>query len=337
MNAVNRQWVLAARPDGIPDDDTFRLDAAELPPLPDEHVRIRVHYFTLDPGSRPSLTRDSYVPAHPIGAVMMSAGVGEVIESNHDKFVRGDLVAGALGWQAVATLPAKGLVKLDARLFPDTLPLTAALGVLGIPGLTAYFAVTKLGGVKAGETVLVSSAAGTVGAIAGAIAQVLGANAVGTAGSDEKIEWLLKDAGFSGAINYKSCGDLADAIAHACAGGVDVYIDNVGGATLDAAILNMNRNGRLVISGQVSEYNRAEPVGIRNTMEFISKRLIMQGFVVLDYAREFAEAQAKLAEWLLAGKINIREEIIDGIENAPVAYRGLFTGDAFGRRLIRVV
>jgi len=165
---------------------------------------------------------------------------------------------------------------------------------------------------------------------------LLDATAIGIAGSDAKVAWLQQEAGFARAINYKAFDDLTGAIAQACPDGVDVYLDNVGGATLDAAILNMKRNGRIVISGQVSEYNRAEPAGIRNTPALINRRLTMKGFVVLDYAREFAAAQAKLAEWVLAGKINVREEIIDGIDNAPNAYRELFTGETFGRRLIRI-
>ncbi len=360
METKNRQWVLAQRPDGIPDESTFDLKEVESPPLEDAQVRVRIDYFTIDPGSRPGLTRASYIPIHPIGGVMMSAGVGTVIESNHDKFTDGDLVAGALGWQDAGVFPAKGLIKLDPNIFPGMLPVTTALGVLGIPGLTAYFALLKLADLKAGETVLISSASGTVGATAGQIARIHGAKAIGIAGTQPKIDWLLSEAKFDSAINYKdvatkstspskgedqgggasnnpvSSSTLADAIANACPGGIDIYLDNVGGPTLDAAIENMNPNGRIIISGQISEYNRPEPIGIRNTLDFINRRLTMQGFVVLDYAREFAAAQTQLAQWLLTKEIVIKEEIIPGIENAPTAYRELFTGNSFGRRLIQV-
>lgn len=358
MQTSTRQWVLAQRPNGIPDQSTFELKEIDAPPLQPDQVRVQVDYFTLDPGSRPGLTRASYVPIHPIGGVMMSAGVGTVTESNHQKFNEGDLVAGALGWQESGVFPAKGLVKLDATIFPGMLPVTTALGVLGIPGLTAYFALLKLADLKAGETVLISSASGTVGATAGQIAKIHDANPVGIAGTQQKIDWLTNEAHFDAAINYKdpdkpssspSTGEdrgggevpvpntaLTEAIANACPNGVDIYLDNVGGPTLDAAIQNMNPHGRIIISGQISEYNRAQPLGIRNTLEFINRRLTMQGFVVLDYAREFATAQTQLAQWLLTNQITIKEEIFEGIENAPAAYTQLFTGESFGRRLIHV-
>jgi len=336
MQKTNRQWVLAQRPDGIPDESTFNLEETESPPLEEGQVRVQIDYFTIDPGSRPGLTRESYVPIHPIGAVMMSAGAGTVTESEHEKFNEGDLVVGALGWQEIGVFPARGLVKLDANIFPGMLPITTALGVLGIPGLTAYFALLKLAEMKAGETVLISSASGTVGATAGQIAHIHEARAIGTAGTQQKIDWLISEANFTKAINYKETENLSEAIANACPQGVDIYLDNTGGPTLDAAILNMNQNGRIIISGQISEYTKENPTGIRNTLEFINRRLTMQGFVVLDYAREFATAQTQLAQWLATNQIKIKEEIIKGIENAPSAYTQLFTGKSFGRRLIKV-
>lgn len=335
MNETNRQWVLAKRPDDLPDDSTFELKEVSIPELAEGEVRVKVDYFSLDPGSRPGLTRDSYVPAHRLDTVMMSAGIGTVTESRHEKFSVGDRVSGALGWQEWVTTKGKRLVKLDAALFGDTLPLTTAIGILGIPGLTAYFGLFSIGNMKEGETVLVSSASGTVGATAGQIARLHGATAVGLAGSQEKIDWLEGPAKFNRAINYKERRDLSAAIRESCPEGVDIYFDNVGGATLDAAIENMNQGGRIVISGLISEYNRAEPVGIRNTLDFITKRLRMEGFVVLDYVREFAAAQSELVKWIDADELIFREEIIDGLENAPMAYRELFTGNSFGRRLIR--
>ena len=332
----NRYWALAERPHDLPDDSTFELKSEDLGALEDGEVRARVDYFTIDPGSRPGLTRDSYVPALPLGTLMMSAGIGTVVESKHEKLTPGDLVTGALGWQEFATGPARGFVKLDPALFQGPLTVSAAVGVLGIPGLTAYFGLRTIGKLAEGETLLVSSAAGTVGATAGQIAKQMGARAVAIAGSAEKLDWLTAKAGFDAGVNYKTTEDLSAAIRAACPDGVDVYLDNVGGPTLDAAIANMNRDGRIVISGLISEYNRDEPIGIRNTLEFISQRLSMEGFVVLDYVREFAAAQAELAEWIYAGDLIYREEIIDDIESAPTAYRELFTGQSFGRRLIRL-
>jgi len=336
MPTENRQWVLAQRPEGIPDESTFELEDAGSFPLDKDQIRVQVDYFTLDPGSRPGLTRASYIPIHPIGGVMMSAGVGTVLESKHEKFKQGDLVVGALGWQETAVVSRKGLVKLDSTIFPGMIPVTHALGLLGIPGLTAYFALLKLAEMKAGETVLISSAAGAVGATAGQIAHLHQAKAIGIAGSQQKVDWLISEANFATAINYKETENLSQAITDACPQGIDIYLDNVGGPTLDAAILNMNQNGRIIISGQIAEYTRQNPTGIRNALEFINRRLTMQGFVVLDYAREFAGAQTQLAQWLATGQIKTKEEIIQGIENAPAAYAELFTGKSFGRRLIQL-
>jgi NADPH-dependent curcumin reductase CurA len=224
---------------------------------------------------------------------------------------------------------------LDPAIYQGSIKPTAAIGVFGIPGLTAFFGMFEIGKPKAEQVVLVSSAAGTVGATAGQIAKLSGCTAIGLAGSDAKCAYL-KEIGFDVAINYKTAGDLTTAFKQAAPKGIDIYFDNVGGETLDAAILNMRRGGRIVVSGQISEYNTTTPRGIRYTTPFITQRLKMEGLVVYDYAVQFNDARAQMAEWVRSGKLSYREEIIDGLEQAPAAFIGLFTGDSFGRRLVRL-
>lgn len=330
-----RQWVLAARPEGLPKASDFRLEPAELAEPGDGDLLIEVLSFSVDPGMRSRLTADSYAPALPLGDAIESAGIGRVLESRDERFARGDLVMGGLGWRSHLVTPSKGIAKLDPSLFAGPVSATAAIGVLGVPGLTAYFGLLDLGTPKAGETVLISSAAGPVGATAGQIARLKGCRAVGIAGSPEKCGYLI-DLGFDAAIDYRKAPDLTAAIGEACPDGIDVYFDNVGGEMLDAAILNTRTNARIVVSGQISEYNRKTPQGIRNTTRFITHRLRMEGLVVYDYRKRFAEAQAEIAGWIRSGDLTYREEISDGIEGAPAAFIGLFEGANFGRRLIRV-
>jgi NADPH-dependent curcumin reductase CurA len=270
----------------------------------------------------------------PIGATVESAGVGTVIQSRNPKFEQGTRVWGGFGWQS-HFIAERGLQALDPAIYVGPVHATASIGVLGIPGLTAFFGLGDLGKPKEGETVLVSSAAGTVGATTGQIAKIEHCSAIGIAGSDAKCSYL-RDIGFDHVINYKTCGDLTAAIKKAAPGGIDIYLDNVGGEQLDAAILNMKLRGRIVVSGQIVEYNTQEPRGIRYTTPFITQRLRMEGLVVYDYAPKFNEARAQMAHWIRHGKLKYREEIIEGLENAPEAFAGLFTGESFGRRLVRV-
>lgn len=334
---ISRRWVLAERPDGIPGPSTFRLEEHPLPEPAEGEVRVRVTHFSLDPGMRPALSQDTYVGATPLGTLITSAGLGVVEASRHERLKEGDLVTGGFGWQSAAVVPAKHCVKHDPALFSGGVTPTAAIGILGIPGMTAWFGLTSVAGLKQGDSVLISSASGPVGATAGQLAKLMGAGRVaGIAGSRSKCDWLTGEAGFDAAIDYKSETDLAGAMRTATGGGADIYFDNVGGAMLDAAISVMKPGGRIAISGQLSEYNRDTPEGIRNTLAFITHRLRMEGFVVLDYVREFGAAGAQMAQWIRDGKLLYREEIVEGIENAPAAYAGLFTGDNFGRRLIHV-
>ncbi|MGB1463544.1 MAG: zinc-binding dehydrogenase, partial [Parvibaculales bacterium] len=265
-----------------------------------------------------------------------SAGIGEIIASGSERFAVGDMVMGGLGWTEAVLHPDRGLQKLDPTLFDDKVAMTATIGVLGVPGLTAWFGLQDLGRPQSGETLLVSSAAGPVGATCGQIGKTLGLNVVGMAGGTDKCAYL-QGLGFDAVIDYKAEGNLAKAIAAACPDGVDIYFDNVGGEMLDAAILNMKPKGRIVVSGQVSEYNREKPVGMRQTTRFITHRLRMEGLVVYDYAKQFPEAQAAMAALIRDGKLAYKEDISEGIADAPREYAALFAGANFGRRLIKTI
>jgi NADPH-dependent curcumin reductase CurA len=297
-------------------------------------VLIRTHYFSLDPGMRGRLSGDSYAAGLKIGDTIESAGIGEVIASKSERFAVGDMVMGGLGWTQALTHPDRGLQKLDPALFDDKVAMTATIGVLGVPGLTAWFGLQDLGQPQAGETLLISSAAGPVGATCGQIGKTLGLSVIGIAGGADKCAYLT-DLGFDAVIDYKAEGNLVKAIEAAAPDGVDIYFDNVGGEMLDAAILNLKPKGRIVVSGQVAEYNREKPVGIRQTTRFITHRLRMEGLVVYDYAKQFPEAQATMAALIRDGKLAYKEDISDSIEDAPRAYAALFAGANFGRRLIK--
>ena len=335
MSATLRRWVLAKRPQGVPHTDDFRLEQAPLPEIQDGQALIRVEHISVDPGMRSRLSGDSYAPALAIGAPIESAGVGTVVASRNAKLKEGALVWGGFGWQTHMISDGRGVQALDPAIYQGSIKPTAAIGVFGIPGLTAFFGMFEIGKPKAEQVVLVSSGAGTVGATAGQIAKIAGCTAIGLAGSDAKCAYL-KEIGFDVAINYKTAGDLTLAFKQAAPKGIDIYFDNVGGETLDAAILNMRRGGRIVVSGQISEYNTTTPRGIRHTTPFITQRLKMEGFVVYDYGVQFNDARAQMAEWVRAGKLSYREEIIDGLEQTPAAFIGLFNGDSFGRRLVRL-
>jgi NADPH-dependent curcumin reductase CurA len=329
-----KRWALAKHPSGVPSEDCFALESFTLDAPQDGQVLIKTHYFSLDPGMRGRLSGDSYAAGLKIGDTIESAGIGEVIASKSERFAVGDMVMGGLGWTQALTHPDRGIQKLDPALFDDKVAMTATIGVLGVPGLTAWFGLQDLGQPQAGETLLISSAAGPVGATCGQIGKTLGLSVIGIAGGADKCAYLT-DLGFDAVIDYKAEGNLVKAIEAAAPDGVDIYFDNVGGEMLDAAILNLKPKGRIVVSGQVAEYNREKPVGIRQTTRFITHRLRMEGLVVYDYAKQFTEAQATMAALIRDGKLAYKEDISDSIEDAPRAYAALFAGANFGRRLIK--
>ena len=336
MPTKAKRWVLASRPAGKPKPENFRLEDITLPDPGEHELLIRTEHHSVDPGMRGRLSGDSYTAALPVGETIDSAMVGVVEASNNEKFAAGDRVTGVFGWVSHAISNGRGIQKLDPAIYHGALRPTAAIGVLGIPGLTSYFGLLDLGRPKEGDTVLISSAAGPVGAAAGQIAKMQGCKVVGIAGSKEKCDYVT-GLGFDDCFSYRGA-DLRAAMREHCPDGVDIYFDNVGGEMLDAAILNMKEHGRIVISGQVSEYNRAESElrGIRNVTRFITHRLRMEGLVVFDYFKQFREAQAEMAGWIHAGKLQYTEDVSDGIEGSAAAFIGLFEGENLGRRLIKV-
>ena len=330
-----RRIVLASRPDGVPELRNFRLEETQIPELAEGQILIRSQFISVDPGVRGRLGgRTTYAQPLAIGEVIQSANAGTIEASRHPKFAVGDRVAAAYGWQEAAVSDVRGVRKItETRLPPST-----AIGVLGIPGLTAYFGMLDIGQPKAGETVVVSSAAGTVGATAGQIAAIKGARVVGTAGSDEKCGWLERELGFAAAVNYRSAADMTAALKAACPEGIDVLFDNVGDSMIDACLPLMKPFGRIVVSGQIADYNKtaAERPGLRNTSAFIGQRLTMRGLVAFDHYKEFPRAWAELSDWIAAGRLKYREDIEDGFERLPAAFVGLFTGANFGRKLVRL-
>lgn len=330
------RWVLAARPDGVPKTTDFRSEPLDLPPLKDGEALIRITHASVDPGMRGRLTGDSYAPALEIGATIESAGIGEVMTSRTAKLPEGALVMGGFGWTSHVISDGRGVQVLDPALFSGRVRPTAAIGVLGVPGLTAYFGLSDLGQPKGGETLLVSSAAGPVGATALQIGRELGLKTIGIAGGGAKRNYVLEEVRADACIDYKAQSDLTEAIRREAPEGIDIFFDNVGGEQLDAAILNMKPGGRIVISGQVAEYNAATPRGIRWVTPFITKRLKMAGLVVYDYRKRFPEAQARIAGWINDGTLSYREEIIDGFDKLPAAFIGLFNHENFGRRLVKI-
>ena len=329
-----RKMTLAKHPDGVPARDCFSLVPCTLNDIQDGEVLIKVDYFSLDPGMRGRLSGDSYAAGLKIGDKIESAGVGTILQSKSDKFASGDIVSGALGWSEATVHSDRGLKKIEPGLLSEHVSATAFIGVLGVPGLTAWFGLNDLGAPAEGNTLLIASAAGPVGATCGQLGKHFGLKVVGIAGGAEKCAYL-SSLGFDDAIDYKANTALKATIAAACPDGVNIFFDNVGGETLDAALVNMCLGGRIVVSGQVAEYNRQNPVGIREVTRFITHRLRMEGLVVYDYAPKFSDAIDQMAALINAGKITYTEDIIEGIENAPDAYAGLFGGENLGRRLIK--
>ncbi|MCP3139104.1 NADP-dependent oxidoreductase [Pyxidicoccus xibeiensis] len=332
----SRQVVLARHIPGLPSPEDFRVEPVDVPDPKEGELRVRTHYVSVDPGTLSRLGGvASYAPPLAPGDVIHSAAVGEVLESRHASFAVGDLVLGAWGWRAHAVVGGRGLRKVE----PGPEPLSAELGVLGIPGLTAYFGILELGQPKAGETVLVSSAAGAVGSIAGQLAKRRGARVVGTAGGPAKCRWLVEELGFDVAVDYRAEPDLEAALRRAAPEGYGVFLDNVGGTTLDAALACMAQRGRVVVSGLVADYGvpAKQRAGLKNTPYLITHRLRMEGFVVLDYAERFPQARAELRQWLADGTLRHREHVVEGLDAAPAAFAGLFRGENFGRALVRVL
>lgn len=334
---MNRQVVLVEPIVGVPAPRHFRLEQVPLRELHDNELLIRNIYCSVDPGTRSRLSPGtSYTTPLQAGEMVTGFALGRVATSRHAGYRKGELVAYASGWTEYQISRGRGYIqKLPAR----KVPLSAWIGVLGIPGLTAWFGIHRVASLQPGARVLVTSAAGPVGATAGQIAKKLGAShVVGVAGGDVKCAWLREQAGFDQTVDYKATSDLAADLAKASPDGYDILFDNVGNTMIDAAIPSLRQNARIVISGQTSAYNNDESMtpGLRNTRHFIAKRLRMEGILVFDDLTNFATAQASIADWIEAGSLAMREEKFVGIEQLPAAFAGLFTGESFGRRVVQV-
>ena len=334
MQNINRQVVLASRPKGYPELSDFELVEAPIEDPDPGEALVQAHYLSLDPYMRGRMndTR-SYVPPLAIGEVIVGAIVGEVVRTNTDAFAVGDIVEGRLGWQEFAMARADTVRKVT---FADT-PETTALGILGMPGLTAYFSLLEIGRPIAGDTVVVSAASGAVGAVVGQIAKLSGCRVVGIAGSDEKIAYITDELGFDAAINHRTTQDMGAALDEVCPDRVDVYFDNVGGPITDAVIPRLALRGRVVICGQISQYNIEEqPVAPSVLRHLLINQARMEGFIVTSFAAKFEEGRARLAQWIRDGKLKFREDITDGIESAPEQFIELMRGHNFGKKLIRM-
>jgi NADPH-dependent curcumin reductase len=326
------RWVLAARPAPDITDATLRYEEAPVPEPAEGEALVRNLYLSLDPTNRGWMNEAAtYLPPVPLGDTMRGLTVGRVERSRSDALAEGDLVQGLGGFAEYAVAPAKTWTKLPPGVEP-----TLALGVLGHIGLTAYFGLHDVGQAKPGETVLVSAAAGATGSLVCQLAKHHGCRVVGVAGGPDKCAYLTRELGIDAAVDYKSGESLGKAIAAASPKGVDVFFDNVGGPVLDAALANLALRGRVVLCGAISQYNAAEVVGPRNYLNLIARRGRIEGFVVLDYLRRANEALAVLVPLVAAGKLRLRLDIVDGLENASRALRRLFDGTNEGKLLIRL-
>ena len=330
---LNKEIRFASRPAGMPTVDNFNIVDTEVPQLNDGEVLVRTLYISVDPYLRGRMREGrSYVPPFQVGEVIVSGVVGEVVESRAPEFASGDIVTGMLGWRLYNVGTAPELRKVDPRVAP----VTTALGVLGMPGLTAYFGLLDIGKPKEGETVVVSGAAGAVGMTVCQIAKIKGCRAVGIAGSDEKNQYLTAELGVDAAVNYKS-PEMTRALKEACPKGIDVYFDNVGGEVSDAVLPLLKHGARLVICGQISLYNLDKPdIGPRPQPYLLVNSALMKGFIITDYSARFAEGVMNLTQWLVAGKLKYAETIEEGFENTPKAFIGLFSGENLGKQIVKV-
>ena len=334
---INRQIVLASRPTGKPESANFRLDETAIPVPEDGQVLCKTIYLSLDPYMRGRMNAGkSYAPPVEIDEVMGAGTVGQVIESNNSKFNAGDFVFGYGGWQEFWVQNGTELKKVD----PQLAPISTATGVLGMPGVTAYTGLLNIGKPKKGETVVVAAASGAVGSVVGQIARLKGARAVGIAGSAEKCKYVTEELGFDACVNHNS-PEFAEALKAACPDGIDVYFENVGGKVFETVSPLFNDFARIPVCGIISAYNATElPPGPNLTpllmRDILVKRLTFRGFIVWDFASQENEALSELANWIKDGKLHYREDIVDGLENAPEAFIGLLEGKNFGKLVVRV-
>jgi NADPH-dependent curcumin reductase CurA len=332
MSSKNIQVTLANRPTGWVQEGDFKIVESDVPKAGAGQVLVRNLWLSLDPYMRGRMNDvKSYAESVKIGGVMVGGTVGEVVESNNPGFKKGDQVLGYYGWQLYGVSDGRELQKVDSKLAP----LSAYLGALGMPGLTAWFGLIDIGAPKPGETVVVSAAAGAVGSVVGQIAKIKGCRAVGIAGGKAKCDLVVNEFGFDACVDYKGGNLMAD-LAAATPKGIDIYFENVGGDVLDAVTMRLNPFARIPLCGLISQYNEVRPRGLNNLVMLLINRVKLQGFIVSDYADRAAPALAEMAQWVAEGKLKYRETIAEGIENAPRAFIGLLKGANIGKQLVKL-
>lgn len=330
----SREIRLKNRPTGPATEADFELAEVRIPEIAEEEILVRNEYMSVAPYMRGRMgERKTYVAPFEIGKPLDGECVGQVIQSRSDKFKEGDVVLGRKGWRELFVTDGRELVKVD----PDTAPIQRYLGVLGMPGFTAYVGLLDIGQPQKKDTVFISTAAGAVGSLVCQIARIKGCRVIGSTGSDEKVAWLREEAGIDAAFNYKTTENLFDELPKHCPDGIDIYFDNVGGAHLEAAIESMNNHGRIVLCGMISIYNATRPPRApRNLVSAISKRLTLRGFIVFDHNDRMTSFQQDMDKWLAQGRIRWKESVVQGLENAPKAFLQLFTGESFGKMLVKI-
>lgn len=330
---MNRRIVLAARPVGEPKETDFRLEEVPMPDPGPREVLIRIIYLSLDPYMRGRLREvKSYAATQRVGDVMVGGAVGEVVRSNHPDFAPGDIVEDSLGWQEYAIGGGPNLRKVDVTLAP----ISTANGILGMPGMTAYFGLFDVGRPKAGETVVVSAASGAVGQVVGQLARIAGCRAVGIAGGEAKCGFVTGELGFDACVDYRR-EDFEAQLAAACPDGIDVYFDNVGGPVQDACFRQLNFFARVALCGSISQANNETPAtGPRLLGPFVGRRISLQGFIVTDFRERYPAAMARMGAWVKSGQLRYREDILAGLEKTPRAFIGLLRGENFGKLQIQV-
>lgn len=334
MSEINQQITLNSRPDGWVTEDNFKLVEGKIPEIGDGEILVRNLYMSVDPYMRARMNDvKSYVPPFQIGEVLEAGAVGEVVASQNPKFKEGDVVVGMFGWENYSKSDGEGVLTVER----GAVPLSYYLGVLGMPGMTAYAGLVGVANLQAGETVFVSAASGAVGSVVGQIAKIMGCEVVGCAGSDDKVDFLVKELGFDRAFNYKTCGSIAKTIAELCPKGIDVNFENVGGEIMEAALWNMRNFGRIALCGMISDYNNKDMTpGPRGMGIIIQRRLKIQGFIVFDNPKLNMEFAQKASGWLAEGKLKYRETVAEGLENAPAAFIGMLKGENFGKQIVKI-
>ena len=331
---MNRQIILQSRPSGMPVPENFSMVEIPVPSPAEGELLVKAKFISVDPYMRGRMNDSkSYIGAFETGKPINGGIVARVTESRHPGFKEGDAVIGAMSWQEIQVVKADQVSKIDMI----AAPLSYHLGILGMPGMTAYFGLLDIGKPKAGETVVVSGAAGAVGTVVCQIARIKGSRVVGIAGNDEKTNWLKNEIGVDETINYRSAENLQEALSEACPNGVDVYFDNVGGEISDAVMTQINKGARIIICGQISLYNATQaPTGPRVQPILLGNTALMQGFLVRSYSDRYPEAVKELSKWIKDGKLKYRETISKGFETLPNAFIGLFRGENTGKYLVEV-